>query len=159
MKTLELTDAAKPLVEYARSVADEPLILTADHKPVAALLLLDDVDEESLKLSTDPTFTRIIRAAARRVLEGCLHIFREADDVTNQAKALSALADLWDKRGDRVQAVALERQALAVRDRLPDLAGRSISHGTSTVRGRRRRRLGICWPRSSTQSSRTTSSF
>jgi len=66
---------------------------------------------------------------AQRVLEGCLDVFREADDVTNQSKALSALADLWDERGDRVQAVALERHALAVRDRLPDLADRSISHG------------------------------
>jgi tetratricopeptide (TPR) repeat protein len=66
---------------------------------------------------------------AQRVLEGCLHLFREADDVTNQAKALSALAALWERRGDRVQAVALARQALAVSDRLPDLANRSISHG------------------------------
>jgi tetratricopeptide (TPR) repeat protein len=66
---------------------------------------------------------------AQGTLEACLQAFGEADDLTSQAKTLSALADLWDKRGDRGQAAALERQALAVENRLPDLAGRSISHG------------------------------
>jgi tetratricopeptide (TPR) repeat protein len=66
---------------------------------------------------------------AQHLLQGCLQVFRQVDDLTNQSKALSALADLWDERGDRGQAVALERQALAVRNRLPDLADRSISHG------------------------------
>jgi hypothetical protein len=72
MKTMELTDAARPLVEYARSAAGEPLILTADHKPVAALFLLDDIDEESLKLSTDPRFLRIVRAAREEAAQGKL---------------------------------------------------------------------------------------
>ncbi len=66
---------------------------------------------------------------AQQVLEDCLAVFRRVDDLTNQKKALSALADLWNRRGDITQAVALERQALAVCDRLPDLADRSISHG------------------------------
>lgn len=46
-----------------------------------------------------------------------------------QAMTLSALADLWYQRGDRGQAVALERQALTVRNRLPALADRAVSHG------------------------------
>ncbi len=70
---------------------------------------------------------------AQEVLEGCLVVFRRVDDLTNQAKALAALADLWGVRGDIAQAVALQRQALAVRDRLPDLAGRSASHGNLSI--------------------------
>ena len=66
---------------------------------------------------------------AKRLLEDCLGVFREVDDLANQARALTALADLWDESGDSSQAVALERQALAVSNRLPALADRAISHG------------------------------
>ncbi|MES1244366.1 MAG: tetratricopeptide repeat protein [Acidobacteriota bacterium] len=66
---------------------------------------------------------------AQRVLENCLGVFRGADDLPREAKALGALADLWDKRGDREQAADLQRQALAVCNRLSDLADQSISHG------------------------------
>ncbi len=66
---------------------------------------------------------------AQRVLESCLVVFRGAGDLPNESKALSALADLWDERGDPEQAAGLERQALAVRNRLSDLEYRSISHG------------------------------
>jgi tetratricopeptide (TPR) repeat protein len=66
---------------------------------------------------------------AQRVIEGCLRVFRDVDDLANEARALSALADLWDKRGDHHQAAAVARQVLAVRNRLPDLVVRAISHG------------------------------
>lgn len=65
---------------------------------------------------------------ARRALEECLSVFREADDLTMQTKALSALADVWDERGDIRQAIELERRALDVRNRLPDPGDRAISH-------------------------------
>ncbi|MEA2559987.1 MAG: hypothetical protein QOH06_1491 [Acidobacteriota bacterium] len=66
---------------------------------------------------------------AERVLEGCLTMFRAVGDLPHEAKGLSALADLWDERGDREQASGLERQALAICNRLSDLASRAISHG------------------------------
>jgi tetratricopeptide (TPR) repeat protein len=66
---------------------------------------------------------------AQPVLENCLAVFRGAGDLPNEAKALSALAYLWDERDDPEQAAGLARQALAVRNRLSDLADRSISHG------------------------------
>jgi tetratricopeptide (TPR) repeat protein len=65
---------------------------------------------------------------AQRTLEGCLAVYRKFDDTTGETNTLSALADLWIRRGDLVQALGLERQALAGRNRLPDLAGRSMSH-------------------------------
>lgn len=67
-------------------------------------------------------------AEARRDLEGCLTVFREVGDSAHEAKVLSALANLWYEQGDPEQAVALQRQALAVTNRLPVLEGRSISH-------------------------------
>jgi tetratricopeptide (TPR) repeat protein len=66
---------------------------------------------------------------AQRVAEACLVVFREADDLTGQAKALSALANIWDERGDVEQAIALARQALSIRNRLPDPSDRAMSHG------------------------------
>ena len=65
---------------------------------------------------------------ARAVLESCLEVFRRAGDMTREARALSGLADVWDALGDRGQPLALERQALALLDRLPDLVGRAGSH-------------------------------
>ncbi|HEX3555412.1 MAG TPA: tetratricopeptide repeat protein [Thermoanaerobaculia bacterium] len=66
---------------------------------------------------------------AQEVLESCLEIFRAVGDLSMEAKSLSALSDLWNEREDREQAVGLGRQALAARNRLSDLVGRSISHG------------------------------
>jgi tetratricopeptide (TPR) repeat protein len=66
---------------------------------------------------------------AQDVLESCLAVFRGMGDLGREAATLSALADLWDTRGEREQAAGLARQGLAVRNRLSDLAGRAISHG------------------------------
>jgi tetratricopeptide (TPR) repeat protein len=65
---------------------------------------------------------------AQRVLESCLDVFRDVNDLTLQTAALSALAQLWDERGDYRQAADLTRQALAVLNSLPDRAHRKISH-------------------------------
>jgi tetratricopeptide (TPR) repeat protein len=67
-------------------------------------------------------------AEAKAVLEDCLDVDRRAGDVSGEAADLSALADVWNALGDRDQAIALERRALAVRERLPDPGDRSISH-------------------------------
>jgi tetratricopeptide (TPR) repeat protein len=67
-------------------------------------------------------------AEAQAVLEDCLGVDRKYEDVPGQAADLSALADLWDERGDQVQAAHLERRALDLRNRLPDPGDRAISH-------------------------------
>src|SRR5262249_48934491 len=68
-------------------------------------------------------------AEAQEVLESCLAVYRGVGDLSNEASTLSALADLWDERGEREQAAGLDRQALAVRNRLSDIEGRAVSHG------------------------------
>ena len=60
MKTLELSTASKPLAEYANELDGEILVVVSNNTPVAALVSLQDVDLESLSLSTNPDFYEII---------------------------------------------------------------------------------------------------
>jgi tetratricopeptide (TPR) repeat protein len=72
-------------------------------------------------------------AEAKAVLEGCLNVFHRTGDVTNEAKALSALASVWDTLGDPAQPIALARRALSLRERLPDPHDRAASHNNLAV--------------------------
>jgi len=70
MKTLELSKASKTLADYAAKLGAESIVLTLNKKPVAALVSLQGVDRESLSLSLDPAFLRIIRRARADVKRG-----------------------------------------------------------------------------------------
>lgn len=71
MKTIELVNATAPLLEYARGLGEEPLVLTEGGRPVAALVPMEDSDLETLALSTNPQFLSLIeRSRARRTKEG-----------------------------------------------------------------------------------------
>lgn len=71
MKTLEITQATAPLAEYARGVSKEPVILTEDGKPIAALVPIENADWETVELSTHPQFLALIeRSRARQKAEG-----------------------------------------------------------------------------------------
>ncbi len=71
MKTLEMTEATAPLVEYARDVNKEPLILTIAGKPIAALVAIENADWETVTLSTHPQFLALIeQSRARQKAEG-----------------------------------------------------------------------------------------
>ncbi|MGH6933708.1 MAG: hypothetical protein ACREEE_14895, partial [Dongiaceae bacterium] len=61
--TIELSDASKPLSDYAEALDDDILVLTSNKKPVAALVPLKHLDREALALSTSPEFRAIIEAA------------------------------------------------------------------------------------------------
>ena len=66
MKTLEMAKATAPLAEYARDVSKEPVILTVDGKPVAALVSIENADLETVTLSTHPQFIRLIEQLRTR---------------------------------------------------------------------------------------------
>jgi len=70
MKTVELTKASKSLSAYAHDLDEEPVILTVDDQPVAALVSLKNVDRESLALSTSPAFLRLMQAAREEIARG-----------------------------------------------------------------------------------------
>jgi antitoxin (DNA-binding transcriptional repressor) of toxin-antitoxin stability system len=71
MKTLEVAQATAPLAAYAGDVKNEPLILTINGKPVAALVPIENADVETVTLSTHPQFLALIeRSRARQKTEG-----------------------------------------------------------------------------------------
>jgi len=66
MKTLELQQATAPLAEYAREARKEPVILTVEGKPVAAVVSLENVDMETISLSNNPRFISWIEHSRAR---------------------------------------------------------------------------------------------
>ncbi len=70
---------------------------------------------------------------AQLVLEDCLGVFRSARSVNHEARCLLALASMWEARNEIGEAIALERQALAVCNTLPDPSDRAISHGNLSL--------------------------
>ena len=77
MKTLELKKASRPLADYAAKLGAESIVVTSNRKPIAALVSLRDIDRESLSLSLDPAFMRIIRRARAEVRRGSVYSLEE----------------------------------------------------------------------------------
>ena len=67
-------------------------------------------------------------AEAQRILEECLDIFRSSEAVTEEARCISAFADLHCERNEIDEAIALERRSLGVRNSLSDPSDRATSH-------------------------------
>ena len=73
MKIIDLTEATETLATYAVAVAQEPLIITMEGKPVAALVAIENADLETVSLSTNPAFLALMeRSRARHQAEGGL---------------------------------------------------------------------------------------
>lgn len=71
MKRLEMAQATAPLADYAKNVNKEPVVLTVDGKPVAALVSVENADWETITLSTHPQFIALIeRSRTRQRIEG-----------------------------------------------------------------------------------------
>ncbi|MBI3986972.1 MAG: hypothetical protein HY343_08640 [Lentisphaerae bacterium] len=70
MKTLEIERATEPLSKYAARLRSGMLVLTSHSKPVAAVVSLNGVDRESLSLSSNPEFMKIIRHAREDFAKG-----------------------------------------------------------------------------------------
>ena len=66
-----MVKATAPLAEYVRDISKEPVILTVNGKPVAALVSIENADLETVTLSTHPQFLALIeRSRARQKAEG-----------------------------------------------------------------------------------------
>jgi len=66
MKTVEMTKATAPLADYAREVDKEPLIVTKRGRPVAALMPIENADDETVSLSTNRRFLALIERSRQR---------------------------------------------------------------------------------------------
>lgn len=60
MKTIKLSQASRPLAEYAADLRDEIVVLTERNRVVAAIVPLKKSDRESVVLSGHPEFLEII---------------------------------------------------------------------------------------------------
>ena len=60
MKTIKLSQALRPLAEYAAALRDEIVVLTERNRVVAAIVPLKKADRESVALSRHPEFLKII---------------------------------------------------------------------------------------------------
>ncbi len=71
MTTVEMKKATGSLAEYAKEVIKEPLIVTVNGKPTAALVPIENADVETVTLSTNSQFIALIeRSRARHKAEG-----------------------------------------------------------------------------------------
>jgi len=64
MKTIELSSATATLAEYTDKLGSEPVILTSDGVPVAALISLENMDLETIAMSVNPQFMALIEHAS-----------------------------------------------------------------------------------------------
>ena len=70
MKAMKLPKELESFLEVAETVEEETLVFTRKKRPVAALVSLRKVDRESLALSTNPQFLKIIDTARKEVRAG-----------------------------------------------------------------------------------------
>lgn len=71
MKIIEKADATASLSDYASGLKKEPVILTSNGKPIAALVSLENTDMETATLCTNPKFIELIgRSRERQRKEG-----------------------------------------------------------------------------------------
>ena len=70
MKAMKLPKEIESFLDVAEAAEEETLVFTKKKRPVAALVSLKKVDRESLALSTNPQFLRIIEAARKEIRAG-----------------------------------------------------------------------------------------
>ena len=70
MKTIRMPKELQPLLKVAEASEQDTVVFTDKKRPVAALVSLRKVDRESLALSTNPQFQRIIETARNEIRAG-----------------------------------------------------------------------------------------
>ena len=70
MKAMKLPKEIESLLDVAEAAEEETLVFTKKRRPVAALVSLKKVDRESLALSINPQFLRIIETARKEIRAG-----------------------------------------------------------------------------------------
>ncbi len=86
-----MNNASKPLVEYAARLGDEGIVFTSRKKPVAALVSVKGADAESLALSMNARFMKLIRRARAEVSRGkVVSLERVKQDIADEVGAPKA---------------------------------------------------------------------
>jgi len=66
MKTLEISKARRSLASYSKKARKEPMVVTANGKPIAALIGIQNADMETVTLSNNPQFLALIERSHQR---------------------------------------------------------------------------------------------
>ena len=66
MKTLAKSKATDSLAHYVDSLGDDTIVVTRNGRSIAALVSLQNADAETVKLSTDPAFLRLIERSRQQ---------------------------------------------------------------------------------------------
>jgi len=73
LRIIDITEATRPLAAYAQRADTGPLVVTANGKPIAVVLPIENADTETIALSENPQFLAIIeRSRERQKREGGL---------------------------------------------------------------------------------------
>jgi antitoxin (DNA-binding transcriptional repressor) of toxin-antitoxin stability system len=67
MRVIERKDATASLAEYAAEIGNDPLVVTSEGQPVAALVPIENADMETVALSTNREFLELIERSRSRV--------------------------------------------------------------------------------------------
>ena len=67
MTKIEFKNASGPLSEYATKARKDPVVVCKAGKPFAAVIAIRNADEETLALSTNRKFLKIIERSRNRV--------------------------------------------------------------------------------------------
>ncbi|HEY4235455.1 MAG TPA: type II toxin-antitoxin system prevent-host-death family antitoxin [Lacipirellulaceae bacterium] len=60
MRVIDTSDATATLAEYAAGIGSGPVIVTSGGRPVAALVPIENMDLETVSLSTNREFLELI---------------------------------------------------------------------------------------------------
>lgn len=66
MKLIDIRRASRSLKDYAEQSQEEPIVVTRNGRPMAAILPIENADLETVSLSTNPEFLAIIERSRRR---------------------------------------------------------------------------------------------
>lgn len=70
MRAIQLPKELQPFVKAAEAAGEEAVVFTEKKRPVAMLVSLKKIDRESLALSTNPEFLRIMETARKEIRAG-----------------------------------------------------------------------------------------
>jgi len=85
MRTIKLSEASRPLAEYATELDEDIVLVTQRNRPIAAVVSLKNADRELLSLNGSPTFLRIIQRSRR-------------DFAAGRSRSLAEVRELFDLR-------------------------------------------------------------
>ena len=65
-RIIEISEATGSLAEYAQHADDGPIVVTANGRPIAVVMAIENADLETISLSQNPQFIDLIERSRER---------------------------------------------------------------------------------------------